>query len=227
MSDDDPLIGRDAELATLEGVLSSARPGLVLVVGGPRTGKARLLRELRARCGAYPCTLVPPDMRAEEAAPWIVIDKQLTVDDFRRATARASDDVAQQQMRRRNIKVILLYGYRPDEDFHEWFTREFVPGLADPDAPCVVVVAGNAGDVAALTPLAKRQVLLGPLPRDAVVAELRAIDARLTDRLQEGELDVYADAITTDPSVLGALRHLLPLTRTSRRENGTEAEASR
>jgi hypothetical protein len=40
--DEGPVVGRDAELAILEGALTSGQPGLVLVVGGPRTGKAAL-----------------------------------------------------------------------------------------------------------------------------------------------------------------------------------------
>jgi hypothetical protein len=40
--DEDPSVGRDAELAILEGALTSGQSGLVLLVGGPRTGKAAL-----------------------------------------------------------------------------------------------------------------------------------------------------------------------------------------
>lgn len=216
MNDHDPLIGRDAELATLDSMLKSAQSGLVLLVGGPRTGKARMLRELRARSAELRYEVVPVADPTQGAAPWIVVDKHLTIDDFRWAMAPPmDDDGAPEPMSRCASTLILLYGYRPEEGFHDWFTGEFVPGLAETSEPCVVVVAGSPGDLALLEPLASRLIAIGPLPVDAVEAELRAIDATIDDRLQGGELQTYAEAISANPSLLGALRELLPLTSAS------------
>jgi hypothetical protein len=211
--DDDRIIGRDSELAELERVFARGRSRLVLLVGGPNTGKGRLLRELRARAAAYPCTLVPADPSDGEGAPWLVVNKQSTVDDFRRLSTVPSDtEVNRESSGRSDFDVILIYGYRPDEDFHEWFSGEFIPQLARASPPRKVIVAAGADDVALLEEQADRKVVLGPLPREAVLAELHAIDAAIADKLQPSELEVYADAIVSDPSLLTALRHLLPLT---------------
>ena len=53
--------------------------------------------------------------------------------------------------------------------------------------------------------------MVGPLQRDAVVAELRTIDVTINDRLDEREIDLYADAIKT-AALLETLRQVLPLT---------------
>jgi hypothetical protein len=200
-------------LAELEDALASARPGLVLLVGGPSTGKGRLLKELRARATAYPCTLMPADHSPDAGEPWLVVSKQSTVDDFRQLIAPASEAGATQEYsERKNLEVVLVYGYRPEDDFHRWFTGEFLTGLAGGSAPRMVVVAGSPDDLSGLEPLADRRVMLKPLPREAVVAELREISAMIADSLQEQELELYADAIVADPSMYAALRHLLLLT---------------
>jgi hypothetical protein len=212
----DRMIGRESELQALETVLASARPGLILLVGGPRTGKGRLLRELRARAGRYLCVVTPHDVSADPNAPWLVVDKQLTVEEFRRATAAPGGAEIAEHSHPHRCELLLVYGYRPEEDFHYWFAGEYVPEGAKASPPRVVVVAGGAGDVAGLESLADLKVILGPLPREAVTAELRALDAAIPDRLAERELEIYADAIVADPSVIEALRHLLPLTPASK-----------
>lgn len=211
--DDDLIVGRDSELAELEEVLADGRSRLVLLVSGPNMGKGRLLRELRARTAAYPCTLVPADPSDDEGVPYLIVNKLSTVDDFRRLTTAPSDaEVNREGSKRSDFNLILIYGYRPDEDFHEWFSREFIPQLAEASPPRKVIVAAGTDDVAQLEGLADRKVVLGPLPREAVLAELHAIDTAIADKLQPSELEVYVDAIVSDPSLFTALRHLLPLT---------------
>jgi hypothetical protein len=211
-TDDGRVIGRDAEVAVFDALLQTDRSRLVLLIGSARSGKAGLLRHLYAQAAAAACTIVPGEV-ADGAEPWLRVDKDLAVDEFRRAVAQPNDPTPSGQQLNRNPIVVLVYGYRPEEDFHEFFTRDFVPEIKNsPTPPRIVVVAGTAGDVARLDGLATDRVLLGPLPRDQVVAELRAIDAGIDDHLSEHEIEVYANAVATSPSLLGALRQLLPLT---------------
>ena len=215
MDDNNPTIGRDIELAKLEEALAEMRSGLVLVVGRPSTGKGRLIRELRARATMYPCVLVPAYSSTDKSSLWLVINKQSTVEDFSEATVPPSETRAESEPSTgHDFALVLVYGYRPDEKFHRWFTGEFLRSLATSSPPRMVVVAGTPEDVAELKPLADRQIVLEPLSRNAVVTELRKISAAIADRLQERELELYADAVVADPSLLGALRHLLPLTAT-------------
>lgn len=215
--DEDLIIGRDRELEELEEAVAGGRSRLILLAGAPGTGKGRLLREFRTRAAAYPCALVPADPPDGDGAPWLVVNKQSTVDAFRPLTTVPSDDEVHREVHRKDAKrrkfdLILIYGYRPDEDFHYWFSGEFIPQLAQASPPRIVIVAAGEDDVAELEPLAVRKVVLGPLPREAVLAALHKIDAVIADKLQPSELEVYADAIVRDPALLTALRHLLPLT---------------
>jgi hypothetical protein len=155
----------------------------------------------------------------EEHVPWLVIDRKVTADIFRETISPANFDDGNlssadtwQPERRAAFDLILIYGYRPEEDLHEWFTRQFLAGADDTARTRLVVVAGSAGDVTALEPLSYAKVMVGPLQRDAVLAELHTIDEAISDRLEDREFDLYSDGIATDPSLLGALRHVLPLT---------------
>lgn len=208
----DAALGRDAELAVLEKELSGASAGLVLIVGEPRIGKSHLLRALRGRA-AERGTVVLPEHAASDGE-WVSVDRQTTVEDFRRKITSRLGSVGshRDELGPQGVHVVLVYGYRPHDEFHTWFTHEFVPGLGDGTPRRVVVVAGTASDLADLAPLAHRQVFLGPLRRAPVVAELRALNERLADRMSEVELQAYADAVTTDPGLLDAFLHLLPMT---------------
>lgn len=211
-ADDGPIIGRDTEMRQLTGALASGNPELILLVGGPATGKGRLLRELRTRAPGYRWSLVPA-VPADERKPWLTADKQCTISWFSEELAKAGEATA--GLKRSGSALVLMYGYHPDEEFGRWFTREFLPRRKKGrkgGQRCMVIVAASAADAEPLRPLADRRVELGPLPREAVIAELLAIDAAIDDKLQGPELEMYADAIIADPSVTHALRHLLPLT---------------
>ena len=80
MSEDGPIIGRDSELASLEDVLTSRNSALVLVVGGPRIGKRRLLREFRLRSASHHCRMIPVQPSSEGDPPWLVVDKHTTIE---------------------------------------------------------------------------------------------------------------------------------------------------
>jgi hypothetical protein len=225
-SEDHGIVGRDTELAALEEALSAARPGLVLLVGAARTGKGRVLRELRRRAAAYPCKLVPAEEDSLTAdTPGMVVDKETRIDDFRLAVQppRGPDVGAEPEMRR-DFDVVLVYGYRPEEDFHQWFTSDFIPTLGKATPPRVLLVAADANDLEELRPLANGEIALGPLPREDVMTELRAIAATVADPPGEAELAVYADAAVEDPSLLRALRHVLPLTPTADRGDSAQTE---
>jgi hypothetical protein len=221
----EPIIGRDSELNTLAAALTGARPRLILLVGGPRSGKGRLLRELRVRAAAYPCRIVPDGAAGDLATPWLVVDRQLTVDDFRSAVAPPEPDPGAQEPPRRDFDLILVHGYRPDAAFHEWFVGEFLPDGPKASPPRVVVVAGSSDDVEGLAPLAEHRVELFQLEPDLVADELRAIGARIRDPLEEEEVGLYARAIAENPALFAVLHDLLPLTRAAGREETMPDEA--
>jgi hypothetical protein len=209
----EPIIGRDTELKDLAAALTGARPRLILLVGGPRSGKGRLLRELRVRAAAYPCRIVPDGAADEHATPWLVVDRQLTVDDFCAAVAPPEPDPGVQEPQRRDFDLILVHGYRPNDAFHAWFVKEFLPAGPQASPPRVVVAAGSPSDMEGLEPLAEGRVELAELDQDLVADELRAIGARIRDPLEEEEVELYAGAIAENPALFAALHHLLPLTR--------------
>ena len=145
-------------MAALDELVERGRPGLVLLVGGPGTGKSVVLRELRTRAATSPCRVVP--VSDEDGAPFLVVARRSTADDLLQAISASSEDGREnagtdtwQPQRRQALDLVLIHGYRPADDFHEWFTREFIQGVGD-SAPRLVVVAGSPGDLAALEPLA-------------------------------------------------------------------------
>jgi hypothetical protein len=200
------LVGRDAELRALDEELSAASSGLVLVIGKPRVGKARILRELRAMA-AHQNYRVVPEAEGLDSSPFFVLDRRCSIDEFRIALADPNASGIEAPP-----TLVAIYGYRPDEDFHAWFTQDFLPSLSRRHPALLIVIGGMSGDVQDLEALARRRLELGPLPRDAVTAELRAISVQIADPLTEGEVERYADAVVDDPALLDALRELLPLT---------------
>jgi hypothetical protein len=230
--DDGPLVGRDRELAELEQVLTSGTSALVLVVGGPRIGKRRLLAEFRKRSASRSWRLNPVEPSSGNGALWLSVDNGTTVEGFRTATGASEEtQVGREDSNEPAGELVLIYGYRPQPEFHDWFVGTFVGGVQGADVSQllggqaaesprrqrarqsrIIVVAGGPDDLAALEHVAQRRIELGPLPREAVVAELQRIDASIADHFAAGELDSYADAVVDDPAVLDDLRALLPLT---------------
>jgi hypothetical protein len=233
VGDDGRLVGRDRELAELEDVLASGSSALVLVVGGPRIGKRRLLSEFRARNANRSYRLIPAGPSIDETRLWLSVDNSTTVEAFRQATGMSEDSqVVRDDLNEPAGELVLIYGYRPQPEFHDWFVGTFLGGLQGSDVSQLlggqaaegprrqrakqsrmIVVAGGPDDLAALDGVAKRRIELGSLPRDDVVAELRRIDATIADHLEDSELEAYADAVVDDPALLDDLRALLPLTR--------------
>lgn len=213
---DEPLVGRETELGTLLDVVSRGEPAFILLIGEPRMGKDRVLRELRTRIASYPYFVVPEASAASGDPPWLTIDKQTTPDTFSaEITPSRPDEVPSPEATGSNspwlvdLYVILVYGYRPDKRFDAWFTQEFLPRLRTARPPRIVVLAGYASDVRHLEPLADKRVLLGPLARAAVEADLRALNNEITEKMDEPELQAYTDAVAKDPALLVALRTLL------------------
>jgi hypothetical protein len=53
---------------------------------------------------------------------------------------------------------------------------------------------------------------IAPLPTETMLSELHAINDQISDKLTGRELDLYAEALAREPSLLDAFRRLLPLT---------------
>ena len=237
--DEGLIVGRDAELAQLDEVLASKRPQLVVVTGAPGIGKGRLLREARARAERAGC-LVLPAQPADPRAPWLVIDKKTSIAEFAEATTvvpepesdfdgdrsrpwKASgayrvltpDDRSRGGPPRYRPVVVLVYGYWPDEEFGRWFTTEFAGKRDRATPPRTIIIAATRTDA---EPLVRRQGLVDavmqitPVSARTMLAVLRAIDERISERLTERELDAYSRALSDGPHLLNAFRRLLPLT---------------
>jgi hypothetical protein len=236
--DNDPILGRDAELALLDEVLASGQPQLVVLSGAPGIGKGRLLRAVRARAERAGRMVLPaqPD---DANAPWLVIDKKTTIGEFIEATTvpEPESDFGEDRPRHAGASgeyrvltpadlarggrsgdrpvVVLICGYWPDEEFGRWFTAEFA-GLRARSVPRrTIIIAATKADG---EPLLRHQGLvdrvmdIAPVRAETMLAELRSIDERISDKLMERELDTYAGALSEEPSLLGAFRRLLPLT---------------
>jgi hypothetical protein len=214
---DEPLVGRETELKALLDVFARGKPAFVLLIGEPRMGKDRVLREVRARIARYPYVVIPEASPSDDR-PWLTIDKRTTPETFSAAIPPSRSDTGPSleepgSERKRHwlvdLTVILVYGYQPDKRFDAWFTQEFLPELRTSNSPRIVLLAGYPSDVRHLERLADERVLLGPLPRAAVEADLRAFNDEITDKMDDRELQMYADGVAKDPSLLVALRTLL------------------
>lgn len=214
--DGDRMIGRDREFERLRQRIEDGRPGIALVVGNTTSGKGRLLRELRARVSRENCVFVPGDDDvSDEDKPWLTVSRRTTVDslravvrDARAARARAQSGFGTAD--RRDLIVMLIHGYRPDDAFRRWVESSALATVLDEQV--LVLVAATPADATSLEAMADPVVRLGPLPREDVLAELRTIDARISDKLTDQEMQAYASAMADDPSLIGALTSLLPLT---------------
>jgi AAA ATPase domain len=209
---DDEVLGRDAELGLLDQLLDRGASALVLVTGGPRSGKSRLLRALRPRAHSRHWLVLPDDSASEGV---FTVDKATTIAELEMALCPSVPEAGSdwvETLDARQRQLVLARGYRPTEEVHEWFVAELLRPAEATGPPRIVVVAGDARDLERLEQHAAKQIELGPLPREPVVAALRSLDATLKDPLEDKELEAYAEAIRLDPSLLEPLRRVLTLT---------------
>jgi hypothetical protein len=218
------LVGRDSELAVVTDVLAKGDSGLVLIIGAPGLGKRSMLREIRKQAtgrlmvpgettttGAAPAH---PDPNAQADRPeWLTVDGDTTIGDFLNAiNSDPNDDSADvSSVGTQPPTVILIYGYHPTDAFNEWFNSYLSLSDDEKKRRPTIFLAGFPSDVKHLAPLAARVIELGPLPRQPVADRLIAINADITNKLDDHEIDAYSALICTDPSLLDALSNLLRL----------------
>jgi AAA ATPase domain len=232
------IVGRAAELALIDEVLASGQPQLVLLVGAPGIGKGHLLRAVRARA-ARAGRVVLPAQPKDASAPWLVIDKKTTIEEFIEATTIPEPESGFETDRARRPPgasgeypvltsvgrtrrrpgglpvVVLVYGYWPDEMFGQWFTAKFASQRAESVPRRTIIITATSADAEPLLRhpgLVDRVVNIVPLPAETMLSELHAINDQISDTLTERELDLYAEALASEPSLLDAFRRLLPLT---------------
>ncbi|WP_448642789.1 ATP-binding protein [Geodermatophilus sp. URMC 63] len=222
-----PLIGRDAELATIEEALSRHQAGFLLITGAPRMGKARMLAEVRRRAAERGYPVFPERADLSEGLEGALVDSRTTVEQFIQSISGSRDrQSAEEPAGTLGLGVVLVQGYHPTEWVDRWFTDEFLAFLTTTPMPRLVVLAGYAGDTTHLERFADYRINLGPLPPDAVTAWLASVNAGLLEPLADRELEVYAEAICRDPGILLGLHHLLSL-ETAPRAEATAVAAPR
>jgi hypothetical protein len=206
------LIGRDAELATIEEALGRRQAGFLLITGAPRMGKARMLAEVRRRAVERGYTVFPDPPDPTEGREGALIDSRTAVEQFQQTISESRDwPSADEPGAALGLGVVLVQGYHPPEWVDRWFTDEFLPSLKSADVPRLVVLSGYAGDTAHLERFADYRIDLGPLPTGAIIDWLTSLNAGLPVALSDREVAAYAEAICQDPGILPGLHHLLML----------------
>jgi hypothetical protein len=206
-----PLIGREAELATIEEALSRHQAGFLLITGAPRMGKSRMLAEVRRRAVERAYTVFPDPTDLTEGRQGALVDSRTTVERFQQTISKSWDRPADEPGGALGLAVVLVQGYHPTEWVDSWFTDEFLPSLKSADGPRLVVLAGYAGDTAHLERFADYRIELGPLRTGAIIDWLTSLNAGLPVALSEREVAEYAEAICQNPEILPRLHHLLTL----------------
>ncbi|HUC59479.1 MAG TPA: AAA family ATPase [Streptosporangiaceae bacterium] len=210
--DEESLIGRDDELAVLNGVLARGEVGLVLIIGAPGMGKRSILREIRKNARNQDRPVVP-------AASSLTVDSDTTIDGFLTAVREAAesqpapgpDGVSEDSSRLASgHPIVLILSYHPGKQFDEWFTEELITGTSRAGV-LTVFLAGYESDLRRLVPSALRVVELGPLPEEPVSSYLRQLNEHLADKLDARELADYGALIRREPGMIPALRGLLEL----------------
>jgi hypothetical protein len=208
--DTDDLVGRAAELATIDRALSRSRAGFLLMTGPPRMGKARMLGEVRRRAAARGYAVVPE--HRPDGSQGVTIDSRTTVEQFSHSISTANDRMAAERSGASlGLAVVLIQGYHPTNWVDEWFREEFLPSLKTAAPPRLVVLTGYDADTARLAPFADYRIELGPLPVDEVRAWLASLSSALSEPLSELEMNEYAEAVSRAPGQLPGLRSVLTL----------------
>jgi hypothetical protein len=107
--------------------------------------------------------------------------------------------------------LILIDNYQPDKNFEAWFLERYIPDMRRGTSPIVIVVAGIASDLGALKKTADRKVELGELQIQAATEYFRKLNDDIEVKMEEKEIQVYADKSAKDPNIIDALTRLLQL----------------
>jgi hypothetical protein len=209
------LVGRDKELSTFDRVIAAGKSALIIVTSDPNMGKSSLLGAFGQRAKQRDYIVFPEATTPEGFSTSISIDRKITKEEFRQAislplTAGAITNTDLYEVNSKSA-LILIDGYRPQQEFEDWFINEFILQSAAATPPRIVVVAAAASDVERLKPYATKEMLLKPIARRAIVTYLHTLNDTLQDKMQEKEIRVYAGALCQKPSLIEALGRLLKI----------------
>ena len=220
------LIGRDRELAKIEGILKHRGPVLVVVSAPTGTGKSSLLREIQARANehgwhtAYRNSeghlCVTPSTTERIFGQWVLKLLGLSTDEALGPTTAGETwpnplhSLLLSLGRQRGV-LLIVDGYHPKPRFEYWFTSDFIGGIKQSKATVMVVVADQKDNLDKLRPFADEVISLGPLDRQAVRRHFESIAQQIAPPMKADELDAYVGVAREDPGKLAILSRVLKL----------------
>jgi len=110
--------------------------------------------------------------------------------------------------------LLSVDGYRPGQEFADWFEGRFIADVKKLTVPVVVIVANEPSTMETLRSNADLTITLGPLDRAAVRTHLESIGREVSPAMTEAELHVYVDQTSERPDLLGSLTRVLTLAKT-------------
>lgn len=105
--------------------------------------------------------------------------------------------------------LILISSYQPDKEFESWFLDGYLPDARRAPSPVMLVVAGYASDLTALTEKSDLRIDLGDLPINLTDEYFRNLNAEIQAKMDETEIRAYADASSKAPALIDTLARLL------------------
>lgn len=232
VADEPVLVGLDDQLGLLSETLEDGQPLLVVIVGGPGSGKSSLLQALRAQADAAGWNTAPA-----AASETFRVTTETTEETFSTqvqtlmAVPSGQSFVEQspgnsvvgtssgqqpllpilKQLRARVPLLLLVDSFQATPEFADWFQNHFLRDVKRSGAPIIIAVAERPEAATRLSPLADLVVTLGTLDEQAIQQHFEMMGKQISPLMGEDELKVYVAAAYKEPEMLSSLTRALRL----------------